>query len=63
MMSLDEVIQAFDDWEPDCDNCPMVCGATNEDDCTLYRALTYLREYREICKALNPKARKDENIG
>lgn len=46
MKTLDEVIKVLEDWEPDCDSClfPDYC---KENDCVLYDALKYLREYRE----------------
>lgn len=48
MKTLDEVIQELGNMMPEtCDECPFVCLAKSEDDCPLFIALHYLKEYQE----------------
>ena len=47
MKTLDEVIEAFDNWMPDCDSCVFYCDIYGENNCTIADALHYLKEYRK----------------
>ena len=46
MKTLDEVIQALDNWMPDCDSCVFYCDVYGENNCTIADALHYLKEHK-----------------
>ena len=49
MKTLDVLIQEFGNMMPEvCDECPFVCLAKSEDDCPMFTALHYLKEYQTL---------------